>query len=68
MELNKYLSDHQIYKQDFCKTLNISVTHMSLICNFRRGLSYKLIKRIEEATGGKVTAKDWKKKIKKEQK
>lgn len=62
MELNKYLFEHQIYKQDFCKILNISGTHLSLISNHKRNPSFKLIKLIDKATGGKVTAKDWKKK------
>ena len=67
MDLNTYLLKNRIYKQDFCKTIDICVAHMSLICNHKRMPSYKLIQRIHDATKGKVTAKDWEK-IKKEEK
>lgn len=64
MDINKYLSDHLIYKQDFCKILNISRCHLSQICNYKKIPSYKLIRRIEAETNGKVTAKDWRRQAK----
>jgi len=67
MDINKYLSDHLIYKKDFCKILNISRSYFSEICTGKSNPSFKLILAIEKATDGKVNAKDWKKK-KEEQK
>lgn len=63
MDINKYLFNNQIYKKDFCEMLNISRPHFSLICNYKRRPSFKLIKKIAEYTEGKVTAKDWKMKF-----
>ncbi len=68
MDINKYLSDHLIYKQDFCKILNIHRSYFSCICSGKRTPSFKLILAIEKETDGKVTAKDWKKMKKEEQK
>lgn len=61
MRLKDYLFFEEISTTEFAKKLGISFAHMCGIKNGTRIAGSRLIKDIEQATGGKVKASDFQK-------
>lgn len=58
MELVDYLWENRLHQKDFCKIINISPQYLSLICSYKKVPGFKVAFKIEDATNGKVKAKE----------
>lgn len=58
MKLKDYLTTYSIGQSKLSRILGVSQAHVSNILKGRKSPSIQLIKRIREATKGKVTADD----------
>lgn len=59
MTLEKYLAKHGITQQDFAESIGVGQSHVSRMLSGKVCLSFNVLRKISQVTGGKVTANDF---------
>lgn len=59
MTLEQYLSANGISQKDFAESIGVGQSHVSRMMAGKVNLSFTVLRRIAQVTGGKVTANDF---------
>ena len=59
MKLGDWLTENNVHQVDFAKEIGVHPSTLSRFLHGKRVPVLKIIQKIHDATGGKVTWKDW---------